>query len=271
METSCSSGRAGARLIGWLAAALATFPVGLTAARPAAERVEAVNPPSNLRLFLLIGQSNMVGRGKIEPQDAEPHPRILSLDADRRWVRAADPLQPGAGVSLATSFARSLVAADPAAMIGLVPCAQGSTQLDLWQPGTPLYANAVTRTRIALQHGRLAGILWHQGEGDSARQLEATYAERFAGMIAQLRRDLDAPDTPVIVGELGAFWRAPEPMNQVLRELPALVPKSACASSAGLTDKGDRIHFDSESLREFGRRYAAAYLQLAAQASAAAP
>ena len=252
------------------AAALAAGQAGLAATPPPAERVEAVSPVANLRVFLLIGQSNMVGRGKIEPQDAEPHPRILSLDAEGRWVRAVDPLQPGAGVSLGSSFARTLAAAVPTATIGLVPCARGSTQLDLWLPGTPLYDNAVKRTKTALQHGRLAGILWHQGEGDSARQLESTYAERFAAMIAQLRRDLVAPDVPVIVGELGPFWKAPEPMNRVLRELPAFVPRSACASSAGLTDKGDRIHFDSASLREFGRRYAAAYLQLEARQTAIA-
>ncbi|MSU51139.1 MAG: sialate O-acetylesterase [Opitutus sp.] len=207
----------------------------------------------------------MVGRGTIEPRDTEPHPRVFGLDAEGRWVRAVDPLMPGAGVSLGSSFARTLAAADPAATIGLVPCAKGSTQLDLWIPGTSLYANAVKRTRAALQHGRLAGVLWHQGEGDSARQLESTYAERFAAMIAQLRRDLNAPDAPVIVGELGTFWRTPEPMNQVLRDLPALVPRSACASSAGLSDKGDRIHFDAESLREFGRRYATAFLSITAK------
>lgn len=256
----------------WLAfaATAVTFQASLAAAAAITERAEAVTPPANLCIFLLIGQSNMVGRGKIEPQDTEPHPRILSLDANQRWVRAVDPLQPGAGVSLGSSFARTLVAADPSITIGLVPCAKGSTQLDLWLPGTPLYANAVKRTQAALHHGRLAGILWHQGEGDSARQLESTYAQRFATMIAGLRRDLAAPDIPVVVGELGTFWRAPEPMNQVLRDLPALVSRTACASSAGLTDKGDRIHFDSASLREFGRRYAAAYLQLEAKRPAVA-
>jgi hypothetical protein len=34
-------------------------------------------------------------------------------------------------------------------------------------------------------------------------------------------------------------------------------------SAEGLTDKGDKTHFDSESCREFGRRYAEAYRKLA--------
>lgn len=223
-------------------------------------------PSADLQLFLLIGQSNMVGRGKIEPEDLETHPRVFMLDADERWVAAADPLQFKAGVSLASSFARAVAEAKPGAVIGLVPCARGSTQLDLWMPGTALYKQAITRTQLAMKRGRLAGILWHQGEGDSARQLESTYAERFATMMAQLRSDLAAPDAPVMVGELGPFWRASTLMNQVLREIPSLVPNSACARSEGLTDKGDKVHFDSKSLREFGRRYAAAYFQLEKQA-----
>lgn len=101
-----------------------------------------------------------------------------------------------------------------------------------------------------------------EGEGDSARQLEGTYAARFATMIAQLRADLASPEVPVIVGELGTFWRAGTRMSQILRGIPSLVPNSAGARADGLTDKGDKIHFDSSSLREFGRRCAAAYLEL---------
>lgn len=232
-----------------------------------AEESVTVVPPADLHLFLLIGQSNMVGRGPIEPEDRKTHPRVFLLDADLRWVPAADPLQFKAGVSLASSFARVVAEAKPAAAIGLVPCARGSTQLDLWMPGTELYKQAVSRTQVALKKGRLASILWHQGEGDSARRLESTYAARFATMIARLRADLAAPDAPVIVGELGTFWRASTLMNQVLREIPSLVPNSACARSEGLTDKGDQIHFDAQSTREFGRRYAAVYLELEKQRS----
>ena len=234
----------------------------LSVARLFAGEPAPVTPPADLQLFLLIGQSNMVGRGTVEPGDMKTHPRVFMLDADQRWVLAADPLQFKAGVSLASSFARAVAEAKPTAALGLVPCARGSTQLDLWMPGTALYKQAVERTQIALKCGRLTGILWHQGEGDSARQLESTYAARFATMIAQLRADLGAPNASVIVGELGAFWRASTLMNQVLREIPSLVPNSACARSDGLTDKGDKIHFDARSTREFGRRYAAAYLEL---------
>lgn len=40
------------------------------------------------------------------------------------------------------------------------------------------------------------------------------------------------------------------------------VPHTAFVKSDGLTCKSDNIHFDAKSQREFGARYAAAYLKL---------
>ena len=51
-------------------------------------------------------------------------------------------------------------------------------------------------------------------------------------------------------------------MNNQLRNLVKTIPLYGCVSSAGLSDKGDKLHFDSVSLRELGRRYAARYLKI---------
>ncbi len=56
-------------------------------------------------------------------------------------------------------------------------------------------------------------------------------------------------------------------VNSALAQLGAEVPLYGCASAAGLTDKGDSVHFDSPSLREFGRRYAAEYLGVRTQST----
>ncbi|MBC8492005.1 MAG: hypothetical protein H8D42_05545 [Candidatus Marinimicrobia bacterium] len=40
------------------------------------------------------------------------------------------------------------------------------------------------------------------------------------------------------------------------------VPNYVCVSSLGLTDKGEGLHFNSKSLREFGKRYATEFLTL---------
>ncbi len=230
----------------------------------------AQTAPNNMRLFLLIGQSNMAGRGIVEPQDQITHPRTFMLTKALRWELAIDPVhfdQPTlVGVGLGSEFARTLVNADPKIAVGLIPCAMGGTSLDQWQPGGALYANAVTRTREAMKNGKLAGILWHQGESEMKGSASA-YGARFSTMIQQLRQDLGAEQVPVIVGELGQFLREPNVLEfrAAFSKLPESVPLCGFVSSTGLADKGDKLHFDSPSLRIFGARYAAAFAEITAR------
>jgi hypothetical protein len=223
--------------------------------------------PKNMMLFLLIGQSNMAGRGPVEAQDQVPHPRVFMLNKKYAWVPAVDPVhfdKPAlAGVGLGSTFGRVIAEEHPDAVVGLIPAAFGGTSLAEWRTDGPLYMNAIDRAREAMAQGRLAGILWHQGENDATDHTAGTYVARFAKMIAQLRKDLGAEDVPVIVGELGRFFANNGEINAVLAEVPQQVPHSAVVSSEGLTDRGDQIHFDSRSYREFGRRYAAAWAGLA--------
>ncbi|HNX33070.1 MAG TPA: sialate O-acetylesterase [Kiritimatiellia bacterium] len=223
--------------------------------------------PSGLQLFLLIGQSNMAGRGIVTPADQQTNPRIFMLDKANAWVPAKDPVHfdkpKVAGVGLCSEFARCVAANEPDAKIGLIPCAFGGTTLDQWKPGSTLYTNAVARTRIALKSGRLAGILWHQGEGDCAEKNRATYPARFAAMIDRLRQDLDAKDVPVIVGELGASYHPGyAPFNAMLPQVTNAVPYSALVSSEGLGSNPDKVHFSADALRVFGKRYATAFQNL---------
>jgi len=220
--------------------------------------------PEHMQLFLLIGQSNMAGRGKVEPADQATNPQIYMLTKDGQWVLAKDPVhfdKPIAGVGLCSEFARQIVSADPKATVGLIPCAMGGSSLDQWKPGGILYSNAVARARVAIKNGTLAGILWHQGESDNAPEKVATYADRFARMIGQLRKDLAAENVPLIVGELGRFRPTNAAFNAALPEVVRRVPHCSCVTAEGLTDGGDQLHFDSASLRTLGQRYAAAYLK----------
>jgi hypothetical protein len=229
--------------------------------------------PRDLQLFLLIGQSNMAGRGPIEPQD--PIPGILSLNKQMEWVPAIDPLhfdKPDiAAVGLGRSFAKVLLGASPSVTIGLIPCAFGGTSLEQWKRGGALYDDALKRTRFAMKSGKLRGILWHQGEADSGTaKLANSYRERWMEFIGFLRQDLEAPEVPVVVGQLGKFFgKKPDSapsfaalLNEQLALIPLKVPHTGFVSSAGLTDKGDQVHFDTASIRELGRRYAYAFLAL---------
>ncbi len=239
---------------------------------------EASLPPKEeFHLFLLVGQSNMAGRGVVETQDQTPHPRVKMLSKEGTWVPAVDPMhfdKPAAGVGLGKTFGQMIADANPGVTIGLIPCAVGGSHIDAWKPGV-YYAptqshpwdDAMKRAAIALKSGTLKGILWHQGEGDSLPDLAQAYEPKLHDLIARLRMELDAPDAPFIAGQMGKFDDAPWPPEKVIvdqahQDLAKKVPHTAFVSAEGLKHKGDKIHFDSASFRELGRRFAAAYLRI---------
>ena len=227
-----------------------------------------------MEIFLLIGQSNMAGRGPLETVPGLRDPRVRMFRGGG-WRPAEEPLHTDkpeiAGVGLAMSFALRLLEACPDRVVGLLPCAFGGTPLSRWMPGADLYTAAVATTRSAGAAGSLSGILWHQGENDSQRPEDVeSYGRRLREMVGALRAGLASPAVPFIAGELGEFLAEREgcragyrAINEQLRALTHDIPHYACVSAAGLPDKGDRLHFDAAALREFGRRYAAAYLDIA--------
>ncbi len=213
-------------------------------------------------VFLLTGQSNMAGRGVVEPQDKLPLPGVSVFTKEKTWAPALDPLhfdKPAIiGVGLGRSFASTVQKQDGLKEIGLIPAAFGGSSLQEWSPGSAHFTNAVERTQAA--GGRLRGILWHQGEADASAGLDSTYAERWLVVMKALRKEVG--DVPIVVGELGQFKPNYQAVSEQLASLVVRLPRVAFVSSTGLKAKEDGIHFDSASLREFGRRYAHAWLML---------
>jgi len=231
--------------------------------------------PSGKRfhIYLLMGQSNMVGRDTRGMDSQIVNPQILALNTNGQWIVAHDPLHPrngriDPGVGPGMSFAAEMLKADPTVTIGLVPCAVGGTPLRRWVKGGDLYENAVARAKIAAQAGVIEGVLWHQGEADTEKQENAeTYGKRLTQMFKDLRQDLGMPDLPIVVGQLGEFlspkkYPYVDTVRATIRNVPSMVPNAGYADSAGLTDKGDKLHFTVGAQREFGTRYARAMLEL---------
>ena len=219
-------------------------------------------------IMLLIGQSNMAGRGLPNEVDPVADERI-EMFRDGQWQRAVEPLHDDketAGVGLAMSCASAYLEAFPQARIGLVPAAVGGTPLSRWMPGEDLYERALGIAREALRGGALKAILWHQGETDAQHlELAQSYGQRLAEMVDTLRQALDATDVPFVVGGLGDFL-AVHPtcvhyglVNDALQHLN--VDRYGFASAAGLGEF-DGIHFNSAALRILGQRYATELLRL---------
>ena len=244
------------------------FVTSIVASLSAAEPVK-LPEKKDFHLYLLIGQSNMAGRGKVEEADKIPPARVVMFTKTNTWAPAVNPLhfdKPIAGVGLGFNFGRVMAEANPKATIGLIPSAVGGTPLSRWQKGGDLYQQALERAKAAMKEGTLKGILWHQGENDSGAEATSTnYVARLSQMVKDLRADLGAGDVPFVAGKLGLFlvnkdkegkpsyWQV---VNDQIAQLPQKAPNCAVVESTDLKHKGDQLHFDTPSLHEFGKRYA---------------
>lgn len=212
-----------------------------------------------IHAFLMVGQSNMAGRGiasEVEPIQNR-HIKVLR---NGRWLPMYVPVNNDrsfSGISLAESFADAY-AKEKQVDVGLIPCADGGTCLEDWQIGGLLYDHAVMQARLAQRTSLLRGILWHQGEGDCTPERYPLYEERLTLILQGFRRDLCLPEAPILVGGLGDFLadRTEDPnlknyvfVNQALQDLAAHNAAIGFVPADGLLPNPDNLHFCAKALR----------------------
>ena len=223
-----------------------------------------------VKSFLMLGQSNMAGRGFLHEVDPIYNEKIKML-RNGQWQMMTEPVnydRPVAGVSLAASFADAWSKAHPNYEIGLIPCAEGGSTLNDWHPQGTLFQHALSEARFALESSEICGILWHQGESDSNNSLHETYYEKLSFIIETLRKELKLEDVPLIIGGLGEFLGKTgfgkystefQEINEQLRKFAHEQQNCYFVSAEGLTANPDGIHFNAVSQRKFGYRYFEAF------------
>lgn len=236
--------------------------------------INAQQPDKHTHIYILMGQSNMAGRGKItEEYKNQQHDRVIMLNKENEWVQAKHPLHfdkpKAAGVGPGLTFGISMAEANPGLTIGLVPCAVGGTAIRKWVPGgydsvtnKHPYDDALLRIKLAMKKGVIKGVIWHQGEGDSGVKSSQTYVDKLAELIERIRKEVGNPKLPFVVGQLAMYRDNYQYINKELPKLPVKVPYTTVVSSEGLWHKGDGTHFDSPSAAEYGRRFADGILLL---------
>lgn len=215
--------------------------------------------------FLLIGQSNMAGRGFMNEAEPIKNPRLKVL-RNGRWQEMYAPVncdRSFSGVNLAESFAEAY-ARDHDADVGLIPCADGGTQLDQWCEGSLLFDHAVYQARLAQRTSTIAGVLWHQGEGDCDASLYPLYEEKFTKIMNAFRAELGLYDVPFLLGGLGDFLKDCVyderlknyvHVNSALQTIAQKNEMTGFVPAGGLKSNPDNLHFCAAALREFGLRY----------------
>ena len=221
---------------------------------------------------LLVGQSNMAGRGFASEVAPIVSDKIKVL-RNGRWQNMYTPVncdRPFSGVCLAESFAKRY-SEEKGVTVGLIPCADGGTSIDQWQTGGLLFDHAVYQARLASRTSNIVAILWHQGESDCSAEKYPVYEEKLRVVLDELARQAGLTDVPILIGGLGDFLAdCPHDkslvnygrINAALENIAATREMTGFVSAVGLGANPDNLHFNAASLREFGERYYEVFLTL---------
>ena len=238
------------------------------------EKVKKAPNKKRTWVFILAGQSNMAGRGFVEPKDTIPDKRILSVNKDGKLIIAKEPLhfyEPKmAGLDCGLSFAKALLKDIPENItLLIIPCAVGGSSISQWLGDSThrevkLLANFLEKAALGVQYGQIKAVLWHQGESDATEKSIPVYDKRLSELFNIFRNTIKNDTLPILIGELGSFSKNNEnwqQINQKIRDYSRSDKYSAVISTKDLKDKGDKVHFDSEGQRLMGQRFADAYLK----------
>jgi hypothetical protein len=270
-------------LISLAFAALLLFPINASA-----------DPDPNFHIYLCFGQSNMESGGRMNEADRTVDKRFLVMadfDAPNRgwekgkWYHAVPPIAAkGRGTCMVDYFGRTLVAKLPENVrVGVIKVSVPGCKIELFEKdsfqtyidgerdwmknivkgygGNP-YQFLVDMAKVAQKDGVIKGILLHQGESNAG---DKEWPNKVKGVYDNLINDLNLkPDeVPLLAGELVHADQQGRcaGFNTIMAELPKTLPNSHVISSAGCTTN-DRLHFNSEGSREFGKRYGVKMLEI---------
>jgi hypothetical protein len=246
-------------------------------------------------VFLCLGQSNMEGNARFEPQDTMVDSRFQVLEAVDcpdlgrtmgKWYAAVPPLcRCRTGLTPADYFGRTMVANLPQKIrVGVINVSVGGCKIELFDKDSCLsyiakapgwmqgmikqydgnpYNRLVEMARLAQKDGVIKGILLHQGESNTN---DTTWPQKVKVVYSNLLKDLNlsADAVPLLAGETvnadqGGICAS---MNAIIAKLPATIRTAHVISSRGCTDATDNLHFNAAGYRKLGARYAVKMLSL---------
>ncbi|MHB9133057.1 MAG: sialate O-acetylesterase [Armatimonadota bacterium] len=211
-------------------------------------------------LWVIAGQSNAAGYGH-GPVVDPPALGVSVFGGNEEWRMATHPIFDPTGTKHPANRDGGWVDGSPwlafgkeilqgaGVPVGLIPTALGGSPLCAWDPGNPdgayLYENMLTH--IDAGGGRVAGMVWYQGESDANEELVATYLLRFTRFVEAFRARYGT-DLPVITVQLNRYLdsvpaqdRPWGMMREVQRQAARVIPQVAVVPSLDLA-LSDAIH-----------------------------
>ena len=235
-----------------------------------------------LQVFILAGQSNMVGVGAKE---------LLSLPKEMQaaqesvlfaeyWADDFKPLLPKNNIGPEVSFGYEMSKALKK-KIALAKLAVGGTSIEVdWNPSEynkeksigSLYKRLteyVSSLKSKHKNIKIVGLLWMQGEADSRYHAKSVdqYKLKLEKLIDNFRKEFDSPDMFFICGRINtpADW----PYRKNVRDAQESIKKKGYAwiDCDDLELGPDKLHFTLKGQVEIGKKYAEKMLTLMGKTS----
>ena len=224
-------------------------------------------------VYLLLGQSNMAGRGRMLPEDTvKTIEGVWLLNADGVPEPAVSPLNRYSSIRKEIGmqqicpgnyFSEEMHKATGRKIL-LVVNARGGSSLSEWMKDSPeqdYFEEAVKRAGQAARYGKIKAVLWHQGESDSGRS--DVYLDSLAVFVSDLRKAIGDESVPFIAGEIARWTDNADAFNEMISHISGRIPNSFYVSSEGCTPLKDVSdpHFSREGQMLLGHRYACKVLE----------
>lgn len=219
--------------------------------------------------FLLLGQSNMAGQGKVSElaDSMKSMPQNVNFFLNGSLVKLSTQQKFGPEVS----FARRIAQVHPAKTINLIKFAPGGSLMKDWLKGGYHYqtlSKQLAKIRKT-QSIDVRGVLWMQGERDTKSFESAkNYKVNLERFILTIRRDLAKPNLPFVIAQISfpeAYRPAVTPVKLAQQKIPAELPSVSSFSTGMLQKNPDKVHFSSKGQIELGQLFADYFLPNHAQ------
>ncbi|MHC4119379.1 MAG: sialate O-acetylesterase [Planctomycetota bacterium] len=249
-----------------------------------------------IKLFILSGQSNMVGQGasyQLDDAAKRGSERVLMFEGGK-W-QPLRPLRKNFGPEIA--FGREMARVWPDETIGIVKQAVGGTGVLAWNPNwTAEQADRTGDARkgnlwkaltgkvhdaCAAADCEIVGFVWLQGGKDMQKvDTGKEYGKNLKALVQGIRAEFDVPKLPFVLGSYRSKG-VPDDLSGMEEKVKALIPRQGAyyvlqaqyeaekkltpANMVPLVDierHPNDVHFNTAGQLETGRLFAEGYLEL---------
>ena len=230
-------------------------------------------------IYILAGQSNMMGKGKISKLPATyrktPHNVKFYYQGRPR------PLAQYAHFGPEIGFAHTIARAYPHDTHIIVKHVATGSSIEQWLPGSRLYKGLIRQLIYATHHAhygqqKIAGghkpkgvkidaIIWMQGEQDARNKAKASrYEGHLKRFVTGLRTELNSPRSLFIMGQVSpedAAFSMTKLIQQAQGRLQHSLSRTILIPTEDLGKLYDHVHYNAHGQLELGKRFAQALIK----------